>query len=305
MKYAITAVGVSRFIDISKEEFDRLIEIRRNLLVVLAVEEKFDLLLENHAEFELALLELSVRKLIFHEDQAALATAHRTMINRRVANLLSSACLYRDQTKHDIASIYHKGSAQTESLEESFSDQYHASLGYRAMEGLRNHVQHRGLPVHRLMPSSERERAGPNSLLSVAVRPFVKVQRLKDDPKIKPAVLRELNAIKDDQGYVDLTQLAREYVEGLGRVHKSTRALIAAEVGKWDAELLSVLERARQELGHAAGVSAVAANDQHQILEAADVFPEIIDRRKALERKNRNLGILSGRYVTSRAKLES
>jgi hypothetical protein len=77
---------------------------QEKLLIVLNIEETFDLLLENYAEIERDFLGLSLRLSFFGERGEPLRP-YREM-NHRIANLLSRACLYIDQVPHNLHSIY-------------------------------------------------------------------------------------------------------------------------------------------------------------------------------------------------------
>ena len=63
MRYAITpgVIGIPGSIDIPADEFAKLRSAQRDLIYALNIEETFDLLLENYAEFESDLLRLSLR----------------------------------------------------------------------------------------------------------------------------------------------------------------------------------------------------------------------------------------------------
>jgi hypothetical protein len=47
------------------------------------------------------------------------------------------------------------------------------------------------------------------------------------------------------------------------------------------------------------GAEVLAANDQGEVVEEIHVFTDPIDRRRALERKNRNVGYFTKMLVTS------
>jgi hypothetical protein len=47
------------------------------------------------------------------------------------------------------------------------------------------------------------------------------------------------------------------------------------------------------------GVEVLAKNDQGEVVEEIEVFTALMDRRSALERKNRNVGHLTKILVTS------
>jgi hypothetical protein len=150
-------------------------------------------------------------------------------INRRMANLLSSARLYVEQVPKDLAAIYGKSSRQPGDFRHSCAQQ-RASFAYRAMNALRDYAQHSGIPVHDVLHRLTREGTAPGSLLRAGLHLFVDVQRLADDPKFDQRVLDELKRQANRYGCVGLTPWGPEYREKLCKVHESLRDRISAEV---------------------------------------------------------------------------
>jgi hypothetical protein len=308
MRYTLRrlVLGEAGFIELSEDEFTTLKATQEKLLVVLDIEGTFDLLLENYAEFERDLLGLSLRLSLFGKRGEPLES-YREM-NRRIANLLSSACLYIDQVPHNLHSLYGKCSNHAITFKQCCSKQYDSSFAYRVMEALRDYAQHRGFPVHAMTLSFEREDTHPGSLLCAGLQLFVELQRLKEDGKFKKTVLDELAAVAD-RGHVNLTPLVREYVEKLCEVHESMRGRISADVASWDQTIISVLDHAHGAFGKDLSGLSVAAEDAeredheeyYRVIDSASIFSEPIDWRKRLEAKNRDLGKLSARYVTGHA----
>ncbi len=100
---------------------------------------------------------------------------------------------------------------------------------------------------------------------------------------------------------LSVKELVREYISGIGSIHRKLRELLAPSVKVWDERLLSTL-RDYQTGTNASlnvGVEAVATSDQGEAMERIQVFTGPIDRRKALERKNRNVGYWTKMLVTS------
>jgi hypothetical protein len=305
MRYTLKrrVLGAPDVIEISKDEFDQWQSTQEHLLDVLNIEATFDLLLENYAEFERDLLDLSHRLSLFREHGEPLGL-YREM-NRRVTNLLSSARLYLDQVPQDLNSIYGKKSDHAKAFDQCRSKQYDSSFAYRIMEALRNYAQHRGFAVHAMTHSLEREDKTPGFLFRAGLHLLVNIQCLEES-EFKKQVLAELKPRADRYGYVELTPLVPEYMERLCEVHESLRGLISADVTSWDQTIISVLNRARHDFGEdLSGLSVVAEEKQPEgeywDVESAEIFSQPIDWRKQLEAKNRDFGKLSARYVTGHA----
>ncbi len=296
MTFAITCRGTRDFVEISREEFDQAKLAKRNLFRVLAIEDKFDLVLANYTEFERELLDLALQQMVYFDDSWSSGHFDIYRVNRRLANLLSAAKLYTDQVKHDAATLDSAEVSLAQLLDQRFSSEYDAKLGYRVMEALRNYTQHRSLPVHQLdYPSSWEPQDVPTSLVFRVV-PNVSVAELREDDKVKAAVLADLKAIGE---LVPLTPLVRDYLEGLSAVHEEFRALTAQDVANWEAILHRIQDRgARQLEGNKNFLILAQLDESGHSFDEDVIFEEFMNHRKELVRKNTSLARLSARFVS-------
>jgi hypothetical protein len=133
MRYAITRLilGCQQFIDITAEQYLETRTAKERLMIALSIEEKFNLVAENYAEFEQELQNLTLRQMLFPDYDWSSFVGGLQTINRRLANLLSACRLYIDQVKHDVDGLYGRESQQTEQLKRAFSAEYDGCLGYR------------------------------------------------------------------------------------------------------------------------------------------------------------------------------
>ena len=288
--------GAREPFEISEADFQAIREAKDGVVRAMAIEEKLDLLLDNFVEYEGDLLQLALRSAVFEEHDWSDFRATVQRVNRRLVNLLTTCRLYLDQTPHEL------GGFNDPMLAEAFVKQtnieYDNRLGYRAMEALRNYSQHRDLPVRGLtykgawVPEDTREWRKHN------IETTIDVARLKGEPKFKQSVYHELEAEGDE---LDFKKLVRDYISGLGAVHRKLRELLAPRVKAWDERLLGTLQKyqAATDAKLDIGVEVLATNDQGEVVEEIDVFTGPIDRRRALERKNRNVGYFTKMLVTS------
>src|SRR5689334_2047399 len=112
MKYGLSELSYEpeSFIEITQAEFEGLTAAKAGIIAVVVIEEKFDLLIEHHAELELEMLSLGLREALFHEYQYSEMRDRERVLTRRFANLLSSARLYVDQINHDLSALYGRNS---------------------------------------------------------------------------------------------------------------------------------------------------------------------------------------------------
>lgn len=148
-------------LDISRDDFERLKKAKRGLFVLVGIEEKFEMLLDNYVDYEQELLRIALGHMVSHNVDYLEMNDGRPSMNRRLANLLTMTRLYTDQVKHDLSGLYGRESTQLASIEKRFKGESANALGYRAMETIRNSMQHRDLPIRSIVYHSGWE-DGPN-----------------------------------------------------------------------------------------------------------------------------------------------
>jgi hypothetical protein len=297
MRYGITrlAAGQHPFIPISQEEFTRIKKAKACYLVVLGIEEKLDLLLENYAEFEGGLLCLSLRRAIFRDLDWDGLMDDIQVTNRRLANLLMSVRLYTDQVKRNAAALFGRNGQTTVAILEALAEQRKTCFGLRVLEELRDHIQHRDLPVRHLTYLRGREKATSRTFRH-RIRPALQVAALKEDPKFDRDVLR---ALEERGATVALIPFVREGIEAVGRIHECLRELAGPDIETWCGILQDVLARGREALGEdLTALGVIAEDDEEHCFESQQVFDDLLQRRVVLLRKNRSLSNLSLHFVS-------
>lgn len=303
MRYGITQLVLSSldFVEITEQEYRAISLAKQYLFEALYLEEKFDLVMENYFEYETELLLSSTRFMVFGYQDYEWLQNERNLLSRRIVNLLSACRLYLDQSTHHLHNIYGNDSTILEELEHEKSNQYDTRLGYRAMEALRNYVQHRGFPIHSITFASQvidRELKTRNKVL-YTLTPFISPADLAEDSKFKRAVLEELKAIGDK---IDIKPLVRDYMECLGGVHNKIRKSLRDNVSDWETKINNVIELFKGTFGEQtsiSGLAIVAESEKGIYPESEWIFTEFIERRRKLESKNKLLRSLATRYVTN------
>lgn len=297
MKYGITGLTYSpdRFIEITKAEFDDLAAAKVQIVTFIGIEEKFDLLLENYADYERELLEVSLQTMLFNDIHDERPGGHSHVVTRRLVNLLSAARLYLDQVTHDLKAIYGPSSGPVHGMEEAKSREYDGHLGYRVMEELRNHVQHRGMPLWGMSYPSSWDESGKRRKFFVT--PILDIPLLRDDPKFDRAIITEL-ASRGEQ--VLLTPLVRGYVEGLGVVHEAVRAATDNDATRSEQSLVETQNRAYAHFGISGdAIGLVALDDNGEPTTEQHIFRQQWEYRRELAAKNSALSRLASRYISS------
>jgi hypothetical protein len=210
-------------IEITPEEYAEFKKAHNVLSNALAIEEKYEIVITNYLDFEKQILNTTVDCMAREDLDYSDFFEVRQGLNIRLVNLLTAARLYADQLKQNVQECLPNVADAKESVKNFFSKEYDENKEYRFMEALRNHVQHRGLPVHwtqldRRLTSLE------DGFLEYSIELATQRSYLEENGEFKKQVLAEL----DEK--TDLKAATRSYVESIGNVHESVRSMIARSV---------------------------------------------------------------------------
>jgi hypothetical protein len=262
---------------IGESDYDQIALARRTLVDAFAFEQKFDLLKENFIGFELAATEWSLRATVESDYSYGSISGVMQEANRHVVNLLAAARAYIDQVKQDFKHLDLSPSFGQQSASK-LSEAYDASHQYRVMEALRNYAQHFSQPVHSFSGNSSRLADDWGHAISVRA---LKSQ-LAEDKTFKKRVLAEV------EGFIDLRDAGRGYIEALSGVHLHLRAIVEPQVeaardliDRWIGQYLVVNESA---LGLYAHKSVDGKDDPAPVL----LMVEWDDVRRAFVAKSKS-----------------
>jgi hypothetical protein len=228
-KYYLGSVTLDKNKTLALEwsEYALLINARRILSDALNIEEKYDVALCNYMEFEKEQLTITLDNLVnsIHYDYNRTYEVLSTL-NRRLVNFLSTGRKYTEL----VASLAAKCSSNSSETEASIgallSKHYDECLDYRAMEILRNHVNHSGLAVHTVSAPSnwtvDDNKKANHLVFNLEI--YAEKKILAENPKFKKAVLKELPE------KFDLKKGARSYIGAISHVHEQVRKTISENV---------------------------------------------------------------------------
>lgn len=299
MTYGITiaTIGDWPFIAITPEEFQRIKAATMNLTAALEIEEKFDLFMENYAEYERNVLCIAQRQMLRGYGTWTTDMDDILLLNRRLANLLMAARLYTDQVKHDLATVYGTLSGVGRDIEAAFSREYDSALGYRIVEALRNHVQHEALPIRVLHYGPEKVDVNGRELIRFTLTPELDVAALRAS-NFKRGVLAEMEHAAASR---NVTALVRDFVRGLSRVHNEIRRLMEDDIQGWKSETDRVVNVGRDQIHYQVGPAVVARDEQGNHPEVIAVFKDFVERLDAIRKRYRDIGLLTNWFVSSEA----
>ncbi len=301
-KYVITQLQLDckGEIPISREEYEIIYNAKQNLVTALGIEERFDILMENYFEFEMELLSITSRSIIFDDVSWNSFANIRSLVNRRLMNLFSSAKAYIDQTSADFSDLFGKGSIEYVSFKESLANEYDQNIEYRTIEALRNFTQHQGLPVHWFgYHGSRNEKSG---LILNSIEFAMDLTRFERSKKTKKKLVKELRNQFGDQ--VKLKQVIRKYMEALVRIHIEARKQVAPAIREWDEIESKAIERFEKKFGQSSPGLALAVINLRNgkddgVSKSSDIFADLSKRRRNLEHKNGVNAQLSKQQVSS------
>ena len=295
MRYVLTQFVSSTegVIEITKNEYDEMVKSKDNLLELLYIEEKFNLLLENYFEFETTIFEIAATYMINLNPTYETFQNDRYLVIRRIINLLSASRLYIDHVSHHLSNI---GNNLSNNIKDFTNAEYDNHFSYRFMEELRNHVQHRGIPFHKLTLGANRVKK--SNKIKFSAIPFINTSILADDKKFKSKILEEIVDNKIEE--IDLSLMVRKYISAIGRIHSEIRkstSQLAKNSELLIFKMINLFSDKFEENIVAVGIGL--ENDDRTITGIIHIVPEAIDRRNDLMRRNRNLDNLENRFVSN------
>ena len=289
-------LGSSAGLTLSETEFLKLKKARNCLNAASALEESYDLLLENYRELEVAVLTEAVYEMTAMRHEYSDFFDLRTLLNRRVVNVLAAARKYLDQYVQQLSEAGLEAN-EVELVKSKSSAAYDHSFGYRFMHALRNHALHNGLAVYgvtvngRWLPKGEEAKE-----LHFTITPYALKAALETDSKFKKTVLVECSE------KVFLLPAVRDYVGGISAVHMEARARIAPLVDAARDLFQTTSDRFKMEKSpeDIVSLSAIAkVMDEHEEAERIPILLAWEDVRQRLVKKNAALSNLNQRFVSN------
>lgn len=297
--YGLTIEVVTQkpFVTITAAEFGAIKSAKAFAGDCLSLEEHFSRVIDNYYEYELGLLDGALHQLLYHISSWSEFTGSIHEVNRRLMNLLSAGRAYRDQAAHFVSTRYGATSERMEQFKKWNSRAYDSLLGYRVMDALRNYTQHRGFGVQAVEYSGWIDGTPPDAVWRNALVPQILPARLAEDGGFKASVLVELQQIG---ATVDARPLVRQYVVGIAHVQTHLRRSLETDVTNADAVLTAAIDNYRASgQRDTAGLVAVERDQAGVWTDKVQVFPDIMERRKALRARGRRVPHLERQYVTN------
>lgn len=296
-------IGVSAFVELSPEEAGRFKVAVQNLHELVAIEQKFDILLSNFVEHEQEMASRALVQAYRASNTSEEIFDDRLHINRRVINILTAAKLYVDQIKQHVNALFPDDDGPIALLKGDLAAEREAHLSFRVVEELRHYAQHRGLPLQGLTHDSrwiDRDKA--EQALEFNVRLMLNVNTLGGDRKFNKSVLAELQAIAPE---IDVKPMIREYLGSLARVHLNLRTVLQGRLLSGNIVLDDAVERyraAQPDMNTPVSLALVELKEGERRRDVLASYPHHVrEYFPALQRRTSDLVNLALRFVSTRS----
>lgn len=290
----IGALGRFPQLTINHDRFEKLKLSSAILRHALAIEEKYEILISNFIELEKYTLNAAVSHATRNGPTYTDSFDFSLDLNIRLVNLLTAARLYTDQLGGHILGCVSSNDYKKEDLKKLFSIEYDSNPHYRFMVALRNYVQHRGIPVHRILIGAKWIERDKNHL-EFSTGFYAKKETLALDKDFKKLVLDE---IPDE---VNLKFVTRSYIESLSRIHRQAREIINDNVESSRKEFQEAINEYREVFNDEPIGLCAYEYDNRKFLEEVSIMLYWDDIRLTLIKRNPELFNLANRYVTGYA----
>lgn len=297
MKYYLGINTLDRppLIEISKIDYVSAKKAHIALSNGLQIEEIYEILISNYIEFENEVSGQATIRMVRNDYEYADFFYSRVKFNIRLVNLLTSARLYVDQLGRLVKKVVNDNDSIVDDVKKLFEFEYNAFHEYRFMEALRNHVQHKGVPVHLARYGKARDVSGNDNFLVFSADVFSN-KSLLSDSKFKKSVLDEIHE------KVDLKHATRMYLECLSRIHADARKITTEKLQESKQLIKEYIERYKSvHAGSLVGLEVIQS-DGTEFHETIPLSLEWEETRSKFVKRNPQLVYLSKRYVSTKVK---
>lgn len=273
------------------------------LFEMIFLEEKLDLFLESYFDFEVELLKIGTRYMIFNKDHSFSAHYDRNSLNKSLSSLLSASSLYFDQCESHLTRIFGRKSDKLEFLKRQKNELKEKDDLFRFFLELRNHSQHHDIPIVNIKYSGSWTCLGEDGLLKFVIIPLADISRLEKDTQFDKILLlkikNENKNIYDD--FFDIRPIIRHFVEKLSCLHLLFRDEIANQTKECDQILNDMLFQVydpTQDPINKYGY-LLKIDENNKLLSEKIFFNGIIERRKLFEKKFSSFMNLHKKFVSN------
>ncbi len=292
----VAALGQFPIVEITEDEYEKIANARQTLSAALNMEESYDLAIGNFLDLEKELLLLTVEKVVDHRFDYQRAYELTSTLNRRTVNFILSGKNYTELIASKASKCFGGDQQIEETVKLLTNKEYDASLDYRLMEALRNHVSHSGVAIHKVTNPDrwilDEHKQAQSLVFNIGIHALK--SRLAENSKFKKAILDEL------PNDIDLKKAVRSYMGAISSIHEEVRKLTKPTIEQARATVEFYLAKyADQNNGKASSVGAYSSELHASGQKPIMLLLEWDDVRIELEKKNHSITNIGKRYVSS------
>ncbi|NJL70921.1 MAG: hypothetical protein HC888_04545 [Candidatus Competibacteraceae bacterium] len=289
----------SPVIEIDEQIYSKLKESKRCLVDQFQFEEKFDIILENYKDFETERFAISLDVELFSHQTTPQVYARRRNLIRRIMNVLTSIRLYLDV----IASM-EKGKPHYADLRKYVNALYDGNFSYRLMEGIRNHIQHRGSPFAAGQHSRRLDRES-GAFFRIGTSVYLEVDAVINDRTTKASLKKELQDL--DGKTLEINKLISSYIGCIARLHDYWRSVNLPSLQKSSDTYMEYFRRyhelSRSRPEHL--FLKVTHSEESQNSDSEfEISTVVIENLSFLRDKNQGLDNLEMRFISSMSRTD-
>lgn len=267
-------------IEITKAEYDAVKPARAVINELIAVEEKYDAVMENYVELEETVHHLGIRVLAFVTRDYEEMAAPLNLVSRRVSNLLSSTRLYRDSLPQHATRLLGRKHPAIQPLLDLKYDQPHHPMPYRQMEAVRNYAQHVGPAINGITFERHKDVNDKDETtgFSFSIAPHMDAEAISQLRDMAPDLRESFHSLGEQPNPMPLI---RKYIEHIGAIHAGFRDIVKQLETDSETVMRGLLDRyaeaapMRKQIGVAVGFESADGtilNPEYLVEERLDYF---------------------------------
>jgi hypothetical protein len=285
---------------INETDYHEILISRSCLLEISLFEEKYNFIIENYIEFEKELLNISTQMMVLQIIDPVEMRECKNNLSRRIANLLTTCTMYLDSCQHHMKTILCNQKEIDEKIDQLKNTQYDNILGYRVIEALRNHTQHRGFPIHNALFSYSLTADEPH-LHRHSVIPVLDLSELEKNKKFKTAILHELKSLSK-KFIFDMRIFIRDYIEAISNIHKILREMYEEKFIESENKLKNIVINNVSDSGfnyYLSGVSLLSIDENGEMINRQTLYSGFLENLYNYRKQNTSLINLRKRYSSN------
>lgn len=281
-------------IEISENDYNNALIAKDNLLKVLEIEEKYNMILENYKEIEQEIFE-STLDLVLHRTSLWRTLRIKTRnLDRKLNNLLSIIKLFLDHIPDDLNKVY--GRELEKEVKKLIIKEGKEKFACHFMYELRNYIQHNGLSIDDLRFGSERKEIRKKERNIKEIYLSINKKKILDyaSDDLKKKIIDKTSGDR-----IELKPLIRENIESLSLINNFIRNKTKDKIKNWDMDLKKIKDKYFNKTHKNINYNVLLTLENKECTDEKNIFYDFIEYRKDLIKRNKELKNLKNNLTGS------